>query len=727
MNNATIVQIVSVLGCVGLISASSLLVPRINQTRNDLNMVGTEEVVENTPPEYVFAIQALGAFRSLITDIAFMRAERFKEQGRYYDAMQLHTWICKLQPRFQTVWEYSAWNMAWNISVTTFTPEERWNWVYSGAKLLRDQGLRYNPRGLNMYKQLAWIFVNKMGETIDDYHWAYKSNWAWRMHLVLGAPPDPELDDLDGDVKPMDIDDPLLQAARRASEMVDAKRRAEAEREGWRYIEREVADVSTGVMHSDEFLAAKQAAYDFIKRVDDAPDSLATLYEQFPESKPLVARMRAAGINIPPDDERVTEEMHFAEDGLAWSFFYPYRRVIEPITFRKSIEKESATPAPEFATVPVETLRELLGYPDMTPAADAVVRYLQRRVLVDVYKLDPAQMVYVVQQFGPVDWRLCSSHSLYWVTQALIKGGETVHDFQNDRTNTSRLLFFSLRNLFQRNKFVFEPLPEDIHRSYIDFGIDVNFIESLQSAFLSYGRYLDPRPTEDTQGEGVGDIYRVGHINFLTEGIITLYLLGREDEAEYYLSYLRETYGRNPDGSVRENYAKNLADYVRDNLEDILGTQRAAFETVAAVLDNAYEQLTDGRIRQYNKTVEKAKEFHEMYMQDVREDLGDRRKMPPFRDLQIDRLNVKLASLGLTANLVVRKARLWARAPLNMKQYVYDERIEQFQYECDQLGFDVAKAFPEPPGMAQFRKDHPERARQERERTAETTVQPSFE
>ena len=60
--------------------------------------------------------------------------------------------------------------MAWNISVTTYTPEERWNWVYNGVKLLRDEGIPLNPRAVNLYKQLAWTYNNKMSETLDDFH-----------------------------------------------------------------------------------------------------------------------------------------------------------------------------------------------------------------------------------------------------------------------------------------------------------------------------------------------------------------------------------------------------------------------------------------------------------------------------------------------------------------------------------------------------------------------------
>ena len=93
-------QLVALACCVVLIALASTRMASINEGRKSLNMMGSASPLENSPPEYAFAIQAFGAFRGLITDIAFIRAEEFKNQGRYYDAMQLAKWICALQPHF---------------------------------------------------------------------------------------------------------------------------------------------------------------------------------------------------------------------------------------------------------------------------------------------------------------------------------------------------------------------------------------------------------------------------------------------------------------------------------------------------------------------------------------------------------------------------------------------------------------------------------------------------
>lgn len=146
------------------------------------------EVAENSPGKALLTI-APGGLRAPLVNYLWIRADKLKNEGRFYDAMQLADLICSLQPQFPGVWSFHSWNMAWNISVTTHTAEERWQWVYNGVKLLRDHGIRYNTNSIILYKDLAWIFFSKMGQTMDDMHLAYKQRWAHQMQSLLGAPP----------------------------------------------------------------------------------------------------------------------------------------------------------------------------------------------------------------------------------------------------------------------------------------------------------------------------------------------------------------------------------------------------------------------------------------------------------------------------------------------------------------------------------------------------------
>src|SRR5690606_16019333 len=95
-------------------------------------------------------------------------------------------YITTLQPRFPQVWAFHAWNMAYNISVTTHTPEERWSWVNNGIVLLRDQGIPLNPRAVRLYRELSWIFFHKIGQFSDDMQWYYKAQLAREWEEILG-------------------------------------------------------------------------------------------------------------------------------------------------------------------------------------------------------------------------------------------------------------------------------------------------------------------------------------------------------------------------------------------------------------------------------------------------------------------------------------------------------------------------------------------------------------
>jgi len=48
-----------------------------------------------------------------------------------------------------------------------------------------------------------------------------------------------------------------------------------------------------------------------------------------------------------------------------------------------------------------------------------------------------------------------------------------------------------------------------------------------------------------------------------------------------------------------------------------------------------------------------------------------------------------------------------------VKQYCFDAVIPFLAAECEREGLDVSRAFPEPAGMEQWRKDHPTPVKQE--------------
>ncbi|MFO0836316.1 MAG: hypothetical protein U0638_15215 [Phycisphaerales bacterium] len=170
-----------------LAGASSIAV---NASASRGKLVWTDSASDNDPPQVALGI-AMGAFRGLFVNVLWIRANNLKEAGKYYEARDLSSAITKLQPRFPRVWVFHAWNMAYNISVTTQTKEERWNWVNQGLQLLRDEGIPANPNDLLLHRELAWIFLHKIQGYTDDANGYYKRRLAEEWTWVLGPPPPP--------------------------------------------------------------------------------------------------------------------------------------------------------------------------------------------------------------------------------------------------------------------------------------------------------------------------------------------------------------------------------------------------------------------------------------------------------------------------------------------------------------------------------------------------------
>jgi hypothetical protein len=178
---------VCVVLAVALLTVAGMRLDFINSQRVEMKLISNEPL-QNAPPSLAFATVAMGAFRGLVVDVLWMRADKLKEQGQYFDARQLAEWITVLQPRFAQVWAFQAWNMAYNISVAipAEQPDQRWQWVKNGYELLRDKGIPLNPKSIGLYRELGRIFQHKIGSNSDDDHKYYKLQLALAMEPLLG-------------------------------------------------------------------------------------------------------------------------------------------------------------------------------------------------------------------------------------------------------------------------------------------------------------------------------------------------------------------------------------------------------------------------------------------------------------------------------------------------------------------------------------------------------------
>jgi hypothetical protein len=192
--NSRLKKILLIVSAVALMVGVSRIQSSLNVDRDRLGLTRIAPL-ENAPPVLAFTTVALGGFRGLISNALWIRASELEEEDKYFESAQLANWITRLEPHFVHVWLVQSWNMAYNISVKFKDFPDRWRWVKRGIELLRDDGLRFNPNEMLIYRELAWFFQHKMGQNLDDANMYYKQAWANEMAVVFGKK-EPNLDEL---------------------------------------------------------------------------------------------------------------------------------------------------------------------------------------------------------------------------------------------------------------------------------------------------------------------------------------------------------------------------------------------------------------------------------------------------------------------------------------------------------------------------------------------------
>lgn len=518
----------------GLLYTASAQLDYINTQRQEMGLV-VNAPLENAPPSLAFATVAMGAFRGLVVDILWMRADKLKEEGQFFDAKQLAEWITTLQPRFPAVWEFQAWNMAYNISVAipASQPEQRWRWVRNGYELLRDRGIPTNPKSVQLYRELARIFQHKLGGVSDDAHKYYKLQLAEAMGPLLGSE-------------------------------------------------------DNGLTRDDNA---------FFEALIAAPVRWSQIVND-PNVAPFVQALQEVG-------EPFTSEQPFVQNYLA---------------LRRN--------AAQFPAAALDVVDRFRG----TEALKRFDIFAKAYELRRTWKLDPALMHQINQEYGPIDfadpnvhhpldWRHPDSQAIYWALKGLSVAKEK-DDGETARyeTNTQRIVGHSLQNFFRSGKILIlsrppealeqerqmaepgaSPLENDIF-----LGPDLRMFDSYNKAVLDIiARYDDERTTQESLENG--------HRNMLKNAVLSFYQAGLKGEALKIFNQLRKRYPHWEFNVSLEQYAFNrwreeLSSFgINDAREQIILQLTDAYRLYAIGDDDAAagrEQLAQQAYDYYNESNE---------------------------------------------------------------------------------------------------------------------------
>ena len=136
-------------------------------------------------PQVVLLTHLLGGFKGLAVDALWLRAGDLQQEGKYWELYQLYTWMGKLEPGIEEIWDFNAWNMAYNLVAELDDSEARWQWIERAISWLTLEGLKANPRSAKLMERIGWIYWHKIGRDTDLHNYYYKHRLALIMNGIF--------------------------------------------------------------------------------------------------------------------------------------------------------------------------------------------------------------------------------------------------------------------------------------------------------------------------------------------------------------------------------------------------------------------------------------------------------------------------------------------------------------------------------------------------------------
>ena len=140
------------------------------------------------PTSSTFNVVLLG-FRGVAASLLWQQAEHEKNTKNFAQLAQTVESISLLQPHFNKVWQYQAWNLAFNVSAECDDVKDRFHWVKEGAKYL-ERGIAMNERSPELHFDMGEFIGRKIGRSDEKVQ--------FRKYFLV----DPRTDLFDGKADP---------------------------------------------------------------------------------------------------------------------------------------------------------------------------------------------------------------------------------------------------------------------------------------------------------------------------------------------------------------------------------------------------------------------------------------------------------------------------------------------------------------------------------------------
>jgi len=146
--------------------------------------------------------------------------------------------------------------------------------------------------------------------------------------------------------------------------------------------------------------------------------------------------------------------------------------------------------------------------------------FFRRRLLVELYKLNPNIIVEINNKYGELDWRLPEAQAIYWATMGVKKTPKGV-----ESTECDRIILQTLPEAFRAGRLVF---LDTKNKDRIMIAPNLNLIDTALQAYDE----ADQRVGDDT--------FVSSRRGFVKYAAMVLYCFGKKAKAEKYFKIARK-------------------------------------------------------------------------------------------------------------------------------------------------------------------------------------------
>jgi hypothetical protein len=257
------------------------------------------------------------------------------------------------------------------------------------------------------------------------------------------------------------------------------------------------------------------------------------------------------------------------------------------------------------------------------------------RLLREKYKMDPALMKKLDEEYGPMEWRLPEASAIYWAAQGLQRIEQNPSRTTEDLIVLRRVIYQCMQLSWQRGRIVDNPFSDEM-----EFAPNLEMIPKVNDTYLK----MYEAEADINQKDGVLKAHR----NFLRQAIYTLYIYNHMKDAAQWFKVLAEKYPDKPIIDADPNSfprTVTLDQYVvacvQEDINDT-GHDRAV-AIIEGLLTTSYMSLVIDEDDRAAGLAQLARGAWQNYMAKIPQERIPAIGLPPFNEMQQTVLNRILA------------------------------------------------------------------------------------